>query len=308
MWEDISHLKIWIFTAYWMSSSSSIISTLTLASQQVTIYMGLPILIAGLVGNVCNIIVFLSLRTFRQNSCVFYLMIMSFVNIGQLLMGLTIRIIIYSFGIDWTLSSLFYCKFRNYSLQPCVLTSLTCMFLATTDQFFATCSNLSLQQWSNIKVAHRLTTGFTLFWILYALPCLVYYTHTVSPTTGTISCTVSNDTFRRYNTYFTMMILEGIFPFSITILCGSMAYLNVRRLAQRTIPLVRHELDKQLTTMVLVQVFYNVFAFGPFVVMSVVNLNTSTIQNLTIVAELQFANLISFTIFYLYFAVSIKLF
>jgi hypothetical protein len=290
------------------SSSPSIVSILTTASKQVTIYLGVPILIAGLIGNVCNIIVFLSLRTFRQNSCAFYLMIMSFVNIGQLLMGLTIRIIIYSFGIDWTLSSLFYCKFRNYSLQPCVLTSLTCMFLATIDQFFATCSFPRLQQWSSIKVAHRLTGGFTLFWILYAIPCLFYYTHTELPTTGGISCTVTHPTFQRYNTYVTMVVLEGILPFFITILFGSMAYRNTRRLAHRIVPLVRHELDKQLTAMVLVQVFCNVFTFGPFVVMSVVGLNTNTVENPVTVAQLKFANLISFTVFYLYFAVSIILF
>jgi hypothetical protein len=287
---------------------SSIISTLAFASQQTTTYAGIPILIAGLIGGVCNIIVFISLRTFRQSSCAFYLMAMSFVNIGQLLMGLTIRILIYSFSIDWTQSSLFYCKFRNYSLQPCVLTSVTCMFFATIDQFFATCSNPRLQQLSNIKLAHRLTAAFTIFWILYAIPCLVYYTQTLSSATGTITCTVVYRIFQQYNTYFTMLMLEGILPFIITILFGSMAYYNVRQIAYRTVPLVRHELDKQLTTMVLVQVFYNTFVFAPFIIMTVVGINTSTIQDKVIVAELQFANLISFTIFYLYFAVSLNLF
>lgn len=288
--------------------SSSIISTLAFASKQVTAYMGIPILTAGVLGGVCNIIVFISLQTFRQNSCAFYLMFMSFVNLGQLLMGLTIRIMIYTFGIDWTQSSLFYCKFRNYSLQPCVLTAVTCMFLATIDQFFATCSNPRLQQWSNIKVAHRLTAGFTLFWILYATPCLVYYTQIVSPSTGKIICTVAYRTFQLYNTYVTMLVLEGILPFSITILIGSIAYYNVRHVAHRTVPLIRHELDKQLTTMVLVQVFYNTIVFAPFIVMTVVGLNTNTIQDPVIVAELQFANIISFILFYLYFAVSVNLF
>jgi hypothetical protein len=105
-----------------------------------------------------------------------------------------------------------------------------------------------------------------------------------------------------------MLTLEGILPFSITILFGSMAYHNVRQLARRTLPFIRRELDKQWTTMVLVQIFYNVFVFAPFIVMTVVSRNTSTIQDSVIVAELQFADLISFTIFYLYFAVSVNLF
>jgi hypothetical protein len=182
------------------------------------------------------------------------------------------------------------------------------MFLATVDQFFATSSNLRLQQWSNIKLAHRLTVGFTLFWILYAIPCLIYYTQIVSFITGRISCTVVYRTFQQYNTYFTMLVLEGILPFSITILIGSMAYYNVRRIPHRTVPLIRRELDKQLTTMVLVQVVYNTIVFAPFIIMTVINLNTSTIKDPVIVAELQFANIISFILFYLYFAVSVNLF
>ncbi|UJR38063.1 hypothetical protein I4U23_030744 [Adineta vaga] len=59
-----------------------------------TICLGIPFLIAGLLGACLNIIVFLSLKTFRQSSCAFFLTIMSFVNIGQLLTGLLSRILI----------------------------------------------------------------------------------------------------------------------------------------------------------------------------------------------------------------------
>ena len=74
-------------------------------------------LIAGVIGGFFNIIVFLSLQTFRQSSCAFYLTIMSIVNIGQLFTGLLSRIMISGFDIDWTVTSLFYCKFRYYCFQ-----------------------------------------------------------------------------------------------------------------------------------------------------------------------------------------------
>ncbi len=45
---------------------SSTISALDTASNLVTIYIGIPVLILG---GILNLIVFLSLKTFRQNSC-----------------------------------------------------------------------------------------------------------------------------------------------------------------------------------------------------------------------------------------------
>jgi len=65
--------------------SSSMISSLNFVAQKITIYFGILIFIAGITSGFVIIIVFLSLRTFRENSCAFYITIMSFTNIGQLM-------------------------------------------------------------------------------------------------------------------------------------------------------------------------------------------------------------------------------
>jgi len=80
--------------------STSFSTYLDFIAKEVSFHFGLPVLIGGTIGNILNIIVFLSLRTFRQNSCAFYLTIMSIVNIGQLTTGLLARIMITGFGID----------------------------------------------------------------------------------------------------------------------------------------------------------------------------------------------------------------
>ncbi|CAF2527805.1 unnamed protein product [Rotaria sp. Silwood2] len=85
-----------------MSSSPSVVSSLANASQQVTLYLGQPILIFGIIGGIFNLIVFLNLKTFRQSSCAFYLIVMSCVNIGQSLTGYLSRIMITGYNIDWT--------------------------------------------------------------------------------------------------------------------------------------------------------------------------------------------------------------
>ncbi|CAF1181308.1 unnamed protein product [Adineta ricciae] len=97
--------------------SSATIASLTIAYEKVVICMGIPILFLGLIGGIFNVFVFLSLRTFRQSSCAFYLTIMSILNIVQLITGLLSRILISGFDIDLTRSSLFYCKVRTFIFQ-----------------------------------------------------------------------------------------------------------------------------------------------------------------------------------------------
>ena len=118
--------------------STTIIPSLNFMGSQITIYLGTLSFIAGVIGGFLIIIVFLSLRTFRQSSCAFYLTVMSIANIGQMLTSVLSRIVIIGFGIDWSLSSVFYCKFRLYCYQVCALTSMTCFCLATIDQYFST--------------------------------------------------------------------------------------------------------------------------------------------------------------------------
>ncbi len=134
--------------------------------------MGIPIIITGVFGDLLNILVFLSLKTFRQNSCVFYLTSMSIVNIIQLLTGLLTRTMSTGFDINWTLTSLFYCKFRIYFLQASVILSFIFYCLATMDQYFATCSRPRWQQWCNMKIAWRLCGISTIICCLYEIPFL----------------------------------------------------------------------------------------------------------------------------------------
>jgi hypothetical protein len=70
--------------------------------RQMNIYIGLFIYITGLIGSLLNIIVFTSLKTFRETSCGFYLAVTSFFNVGQTLFALTTRILDSGFSINVT--------------------------------------------------------------------------------------------------------------------------------------------------------------------------------------------------------------
>ncbi len=281
----------------------SFMSSLNLVTQRVSIYYGIPVLVAGVLGGLLNTIVFLSLQTFRQNSCAFYLIFMSIVNIGQLFTGLLSRIMISGYNIDWTQMSPFYCKFRYFLLQTCTLISLTCMCLATIDQYFATSSNPRWRQWCSLKVAHRLTISLAIFSSLHGILYLVFYAQIYSPITGQITCGITNAAFGRYHIYVSVLILTGFLPIFLTILFALMAFRNIRHLSHHTVPLVRRELEKQLTVMVLVHVAFNCFTLLPS---NIVAALLNSMSNLNVSAIMQFVNVMSLLLYYLTFAVSIS--
>ncbi|CAF0970484.1 unnamed protein product [Adineta steineri] len=282
--------------------SASYISSLNFIAQQMTIYLGIPILISGLIGGLINVIVFLSLQTFRQNSCAFYLTIMSIVNIGHLSTGLLTRILISGFNIDPTQTSIFYCKFRAYFVQVCISMSLTCMCFATIDQFLATCHSQRWQQWSNIKVAHRLIIGSLIIWLLHGIQYWIYYNLVKLVTTSQNTCISTNYIFQLYNIGVYSIILNGLLPIFISILFGLLAYRNVHDLSYRTIPLVRRELDKQLTVIVLIQVISNFITAMPYAITNILTLNATIMNDVVNLAKLRFITVMVICILYLNFA------
>ena len=284
--------------------SASNISYLIFVSQQITICLGIPIFIAGVLGNLLDAIVFLSLKTFRENSCAFYLTVMAIVNNGQLINGLFTRIMISGFNIDWTLTSTFYCKCRFYVVTVCSIISFTCMCLATIDQFFATCSNPRWQRWSNIKVARRVMIVVVIFWIVHGIPYWIYFDYIVSNTTGKITCMSSNDIFQFYHVKIYTAVYIGFLPIFINTLFGLLAYYNVKHLAYRTVPLVRRELDRQLTVIVLMHAFFVFLATIPYVIVTILYSDANIMSDPVVAERLQFTNTVTLCIYYLNFVVS----
>ncbi|CAF4218941.1 unnamed protein product [Adineta steineri] len=282
--------------------SSSIISLLAVAGNQITIYLGTFTLIAGVIGGLLNIIVFLSLRTFRESSSAFYLTIMSIVNVGQLLTGLLSRIMTSGFGIDWTSTSLFYCKFRLYCFYLCTSTSMTCICLAIIDQYLATSSRAEWRQWCNMRVARRLVLLFVFIWMIHNTPYLIYYDHVISMTTGKVACININTVFVQYNIYGTNLTIGKVIPICITFVFGLLAYHNVQQLGYRTVPLVRRELDKQLTVIILVLIVFAFFTNIPYTIVLILSTMPELTQDPVISAQLQFANLVTAYLVYIYFA------
>jgi len=111
---------------------------LTNIGQVIVIYGDLLLLVAGVIDNGMNILVFASIRSYRTTPCTFYFLITSIPNMIYLLSILLIRIIGTVLAIDLSRISIVWCKSRIFLIGICSLTSLACSCLATVDQFFMT--------------------------------------------------------------------------------------------------------------------------------------------------------------------------
>jgi hypothetical protein len=179
------------------------------------------------------------------------------------------------------------------------------MCLATIDQYFATCHRPRWQQWRNLKTARYLSAISIILSLLISIPCLIYYIYNKSQT-GQNICTANDVFFNQLNIYFYRLIISNILPLIVTLVFGLLTYRNVRDIAYRTVPLVRRELDKQLTVMVLVLDVFTFIILLPIMSLGFVSLNPNIIQGSLANAEFQLANVIAVMFYYLYFTVSMN--
>ena len=127
--------------------------------QQLSVFLGCPILISGLIGNRVCVLVFLSLRTFQNNICSFYLMCGCFMSIFKLIGGLFPRLIIIGFNSEFAMTVI-YCKFLGWLSQFGSGILLTCLSLATIPHYLVTSMRPVWKRYGHLKVAYCLL-GFT---------------------------------------------------------------------------------------------------------------------------------------------------
>ena len=280
-----------------MSSSSLLLKDLSR-------FFGIVLLIVGCVGGLLNVVVFVSLKTFRKSACGYYLTLMSIVNVGQLLIDLLNYILKNGYSLDSTLSSRFLRKLSYYLSQWCALVSLTCLCLSTIDQYLKTHIRQRYQQLSSIEMSSRLSLIGIVIWLIHGIVFLIYFDHGLSSQSQQIRCMIINRTFQEYYLYFYTVMLTGYLPVILTIVFGCLAYRNVRQISYRTIPMVRQQLDKQLTTMVLFLDVFNVITLLPYPLIFTINSLANFKTNPNLSAKINLLSNLTFYFYYLYFAVS----
>lgn len=281
-------------------SSLTTAQEIILTAQKYTLSVYFVVLIGGLIGNICNIIVFSGLKIFRHNQCAFYLITASIADIFLLIIVLPFRVTDYVFGYDPTRLSLAWCKIRQTIVPAFSLMSFSAICFAAIDQYLSTHYIPWLRRLSSLKLAHCLVCIAIIIWTLHGIPFLIFFE--IQPTSG---CTIYNEGFSRYYSFVHFCVLSGILPIIFSSCSSILAYLNVRRIVRLQVPIVRRRLDRQLTTMVLSKVTFLVVTTSPFVILRIYQLNRYINPNNSVqIAIEQLLSTITSSLFYINSAVS----
>ena len=105
-----------------------------------------------------------------------------------------------------------------------------------------------------MKFARRATLLVTLVWWLHGIPFVLF--QDITPQSS--ACVYTNSGLSRYQPVFRLLILNGI-PITIMVVFGYLVYRNV----SRVVTLAQHNVDRQLTIMVCMQIFLAIFSRTP---------------------------------------------
>jgi hypothetical protein len=244
------------------------VMSLQYAGQQFTIYVGFFLLIVGTMGNVLNVYIFASVRTYRTTPYTFYFLAGLTHDIGQLLIGFTTRIISAGYGIDPTLTSTVWCKLRLSFVNVFATVSLTCASLAVVDQFLATSRNARIRQWSKIEIAYRVVICVLIIGWLVGIPWIIYLD--ISPYSGL--CVFTNANFAIFLPINSLVFFSTI-PVLVMVTFGCLAYRNIRQ----TTVLNQQRADRQLTRMICMQVILIAISEIPYGIYNAYSLGTAQI-------------------------------
>ncbi|CAF4293642.1 unnamed protein product [Rotaria sp. Silwood2] len=219
------------------------------------IYAFSIIFIAGLVGNICNIVIFISLKMFRKCPGAYYIIVESIFDLSFSIVGSALRASEEIFNLD----------------------SDRIRLLWLIDQYFSTNCNPLMRQLSTIKLAKYLTAMAILTSFFYMIPFTMFYDIKV-----TFGCLLTNINLVRYYSFFHLPILQGILPILLASTFSIMAYRNVRRIRRQQMSNTRRRLDQQLTAMILARMILFVVCLLPYTALCFYVFNMQSHNNQTL--------------------------
>ena len=244
------------------------VTYLPFVQQCMTRYIMSSYFALGILGNICNCLVF-SKASNRQTPCSVYLFALS--SFALLYLLWSIIPLLYTLDHpDPQLQSLIYCKTRLYGshvLGQCVR-SVT--IFACADRYFMTRTNVRLRSWSSVTVAYRAIPIASISWMILGLHL---------PVRMDIRSSVCGmfDFYRIFYPCY-QFILVGFLP---PVLMCVFGYLTVRSLRQRhgANPVHVKQKDRDLMRMLIAEILINVITSIPFSANLIYSASTSAIAN-----------------------------
>ncbi|CAF2792606.1 unnamed protein product [Rotaria sp. Silwood2] len=278
-----------------MSSSSASSQIILDIAHVYIVYAFTTVLIIGLVGNLCNIVIFICVKQFRKCPGAFYIIAESVADETVLLVGLVPRIVVEIFGFDPARILLIWRKLRIPFSQWGTLLGLSAVNFATFDQYLSTSCDSRLRELSTTKLAKYFIGIALIIWFLYNIPFFILYDIQIS-----FGCLLKSVELSRYYSYFHLLVLYGLLPVFLTTTFSILAYRNVRQIRRLQMTNIRRRLDRQLTAMILARVAFLVLCLIPFIIQRfyVANVQTNPKNDFRIAIE-QLVGAINLSLSYL---------
>jgi hypothetical protein len=144
-------------------------------SRMFVIYGGISLFCINFFGSMMKIIIFSTVRTYRNTPGTFLMLISACIGCIQLLnASILTRVLATGFNINLAGSSVVWCKIHEYFYVTCPVLATNYDWLVTFDQFLVTSRSARLRNWSRIKVVRRIVIGILLFWFLTSIPYIFY--------------------------------------------------------------------------------------------------------------------------------------
>ncbi|CAF2622581.1 unnamed protein product [Rotaria sp. Silwood2] len=289
-----------------MSSTTDFVSELDLVIRYFNISVQSFVFIFGMIGNILNIIVFLSLKTFRKNPCAFCMLILSISDSGILIFNTLPSIFVNIFKDYGDVNTMFPCQIPIAFGQVFGLMSHMIMCFAAIDQ----CKSTSIheqRQGINLKYMRCFIIISIFVSILHGIPFLVFYNAQPLSGLNATACLPNdrNGPFSKYTIYVDFPIIDGFMPIFIMSVFGLIAFRNVRIMAKRRVHIIRLRLEQQLTAMVLIRILGVCITVIPFLIVYVIRYIISSHSNDPIVQKkLQLLNRVFTILFFVNYAVS----
>ena len=249
---------------------------LQLISQYLSITLCFIIFIAGTIGNLLNILIFVNLKNYRHNPCSLYMLAGSITDTIFAVIGLVTRALSDGFQIDFTVRSQVWCKLRPYILITSSLCTFSFIWLQSIDAYFASSRSPIWRQKSNVRTARYFIIAFIFFWILHNLPYL-FFENLIGSSNGALpKCVITNTVFYQYHTYFLNLGVTLIFSLMIITVFGFLTYRNLRALQVRELHSLS-SLTKQMIRMVLAQTIIVFLCQGSYTITQTYFLATASL-------------------------------
>ena len=229
--------------------------TLNRVSDLLNIYWGFFLFLFGLLGILGNVLV-LRHPPLRSNSCCTYMLAGSIASLIEIVFGLSDRIISKGLHVDWTSSSMAWCKIRHFLSSCGSLIALSCLVMSVVDRFLSICRKIKWRRLTSVYTARQVCLHLTILWMLSSIPILL----DIRPIRITSDQRICRSSLLIGSTVVTDILslcFYGIVPWCFMLLFGSLALRNIRhryRPRSGTTPFVRVSyLDQQLISILFVQ-------------------------------------------------------